>query len=401
MLKHWTLIAVSAIALAGCDVVRVPGGDHQNEPRPVIPDGAPGPAPPTVPVTDPYGEGEEPVQIPVNNPDPVDETTGSRDDETSEETPPTDPAPDDVAPVEDEVPADPTDPVVVDPDPVIDDPDSAPIDAVDPGTDAPVEEPDGTDLVEAPSEPDPEPLPVKFEFFAPGDLLPGSGFGRADDTVYAPAMVFPIKSAPTYLNSQVYRPGGGVGGDQCDVSNYSMPWRDNFCETRTSNRTTPLCSLNKVHQGQDLRTGTATECLQMRSMTPSERGLHEAVATEDGIIQYIGSYSLQLRGADTGFVYHYVHLNMRRLQVTEMQTVKAGDVIGVVSNDFGGTPTTYHLHFEIKAPVEGEGIVHVPPYMSLVSAYERREGGIGKVVEDDTVEVASAPVIIDPSWLID
>ncbi|MEL7055481.1 MAG: hypothetical protein AAGL09_04075, partial [Pseudomonadota bacterium] len=225
MLKHWTLIAVSAIALAGCDVVRVPGGDHQNEPRPVIPDGAPGPAPPTVPVTDPYGEGEEPVQIPVNNPDPVDETTGSRDDETSEETPPTDPAPDDVAPVEDEVPADPTDPVVVDPDPVIDDPDSAPIDAVDPGTDAPVEEPDGTDLVEAPSEPDPEPLPVKFEFFAPGDLLPGSGFGRADDTVYAPAMVFPIKSAPTYLNSQVYRPGGGVGGDQCDVSNYSMPWR--------------------------------------------------------------------------------------------------------------------------------------------------------------------------------
>ena len=92
---------------------------------------------------------------------------------------------------------------------------------------------------------------------------------------------------------------------------------------------------------------------------------------------------------------------MRRLQVTEMQTVKAGDVIGVVSNDFGGTPTTYHLHFESKAPVEGEGIVHVPPYMSLVSAYERREGGIGKVVEDDTVEVASAPVIIDPSWLID
>ncbi|NQY12478.1 MAG: peptidoglycan DD-metalloendopeptidase family protein [Henriciella sp.] len=214
-------------------------------------------------------------------------------------------------------------------------------------------------------------------------------------------MVFPIKSAPTFLNSQVYRFGGGVGGDQCDPSNYSMPWRDNFCETRTSNRTTPLCSVNKVHQGQDLRTGTAAECLQMRAQTPSERGLHDAVAVEDGIIQYIGSYSLKLKGTETGFIYSYVHLNMRRLQVEELDTVKAGDVIGVVSNDFGGTPTTYHLHFEIKAPIEGEGIVHVPPYMSLVSAYERREGGIGRVVEDDTVEVASAPVIIDPTWLID
>lgn len=363
MSKLWALIAASAITLAACDVIRVPGGDHENQPRPVVPDGAPGPAPPTVPVTDPWGE-ETPSDIPVSDTSPDEDSNPSSGDQAPETGSLTD------DPVNNEdVLIEPTDPDAIDPD--------------------------------IPDVPDPEPLPVKFEYFAPGDLLPGSGFGRFDETIYAPEMVFPIKSAPTFLNSQVYRFGGGVGGDQCDPSNYSMPWRDNFCETRTSNRTTPLCSLDKVHQGQDLRTGTANECLQMRAQTPRERGLHEAVAVEDGIIQYIGSYSLQLKGTETGFIYSYVHLNMRRLQVEALDTVKAGDVIGVVSNDFGGTPTTYHLHFEIKAPIEGEGIVHVPPYMSLVSAYERREGGIGKVVEDETIEVASAPVIVDPAWLID
>jgi len=371
MLRQWGLIAISVVALAACDIVRVPGdGREPPEPKPIVPDGAPGPAPPTIPVTDPWGEEEDASELPVSDSTPAEDGTDTSETET----------PDDQAT------------------PVGEDEDTPPTDTVE----TVIDDRDTTEVVDVSPEPEPDPLPIKFEYYAPGDLLPGSGIGRADNTIYAPDMVFPIKSAPTYLNSQVYRPGGGVGGDQCDVSNYSMPWRDNFCETRTSNRTTPLCSINKVHQGQDLRTGTATECLQMRAQTPRERGLHKAVATEDGIIQYIGSYSLQLRGADTGFVYHYVHLNMRRLQVTEMQSVKAGDVIGVVSNDFGGTPTTYHLHFEIKAPVEGQGIVHVPPYMSLVSAYERREEGRGKeVVDDETVAVASAPVIVDPLWLID
>ena len=386
MTKRWALIAVSTLALAACDAVRIPG-DGREAPAP-IPEGAPGPPPPIVPVNNPQDDVDDPIEIPaVDNSDP-------------------EPAPDEPVETEDPVepPAEePTEDPVDDPetptDQPVDEPDEDPVSEEDPPSD-PEPEPEEEPAVSPPPPPPPA-QPVKFEYFAPGDLLPGSGFGRVDDTIYAPDMVFPIKSAPTFLNSQVYRPGGGVGGDQCDVSNYSYPWRDNFCETRTSNRTTPLCSLNKVHQGQDLRTGTASECLQMRAQTPRERGLHEAVAVEDGIIQYIGSYSLRLKGTETGFIYSYVHLNMRRLQVSELDTVKAGDVIGVVSNDFGGTPTTYHLHFEIKAPVEGEGIVHVPPYMSLVSAYERREGGVGKVVEDETVAVASAIDLVDPSWLID
>ncbi|MEL6859652.1 MAG: M23 family metallopeptidase [Pseudomonadota bacterium] len=348
MIKHWAILAVSTLALAACDVVRVPG-DGRAAPEPV-PDGAPGPAPPVVPVDDPWGENEteEPTNIPVSN---------------TEDTGPTEPTETD-DPVEPEAPVD--DPVIVSPPP-----------------------------------PPPPPPPVKFEYFAPGDLIGGTGIGRVDDTVYAPNIVFPIKTAPTFPQSMVYRLGGAVGGDQCDPANYDIPWRDNFCETRSSTRNTPMCPTNKVHQGQDIRVGSAADCNALRRQAKVDRGIHEVVAVEDGIIQHIGTYSVQLKGTETGNIYSYLHLNMRRLRVSALDTVSEGDTLGFVSNDFGSTPTTFHLHFEIKAPIEGEGIVHVPPYMSLVAAYERREEGIGEVVEDDTVEVASAPVIVDPSKLIE
>ncbi|MEL7541419.1 MAG: M23 family metallopeptidase [Pseudomonadota bacterium] len=358
----WGLMAVSTLALTACDVVRVPGGDHQNEARPVIPDGAPGPPPPTVPVNDPYGESEDsdPIEVPVSNTEepetrivqPVDERN-----ETPTETGV------DEAPIEEPEPID---------------------DEVDP----------------EPIEP-PPPLPVKFEYFASGDLIPGTGTGRVDQTVYAPDMVFPIKSAPTWPQSMVYRLGGAVGGDQCDPANYDIPWRDNFCEKRSSTRNTPMCPTNKVHQGQDIRVGSAADCNALRGQAKADRGIHEVVAVEDGIIQHNGTYSVQLKGTDTGNLYSYLHLNMRRLRVSALDTVSAGDTLGFVSNDFGSTPTTFHLHFEIKAPIEGEGIVHVPPYMSLVTAYERREEGIGEVIEDDIVGVASLPVIVDESKLIE
>ncbi|MEM7638334.1 MAG: M23 family metallopeptidase [Pseudomonadota bacterium] len=369
---QWGLMAVSALALAACDVVRIPGGDHENQPRPTIPEGAPGPPPPTVPVDDPWGENEDadPVEVPVNN--------------TEEpEDPVTDPVADPVAdpddPPVDEIPSDDTDPIDVS-DPIDDTPDDVP---------APIESPP------------PPPPPVKFEYFAAGDLIPGTGTGRVDQIIYAPDMVFPIKTAPTWPQSMVYRLGGAVGGDQCDPANYDIPWRDNFCEKRTSTRNTPMCPTNKVHQGQDIRVGTAADCNALRGQAKADRGLHEVVAVEDGIIQHIGTYSVQLKGTDTGNLYSYLHLNMRRLRVSALDTVSAGDTIGFVSNDFGSTPTTFHLHFEIKAPIEGEGIVHVPPYMSLVAAYERREAGIGEVVEDDTIGIASLPVIVDESKLIE
>lgn len=384
MTKHWGLIIISALALAACDVVRVPGDGRET---PVtVPDGAPGPPPPSVPVDDPYDEDPDGDVTNVPGNDPV-----------TPDTPPTDPVdvtPDDAPSGDDNTPDTPdspsTDPDV---DPIGDDiVDDDPVD-VTPVDDDPV--------VSPPTPPATDPLPVKFEYFASGDLIPGTGSGRVDNLVYAPDMLFPIKSAPTWPQSMVYRLGGAVGGDQCDPANYDIPWRDNFCEKRSSTRNTPMCPTNKVHQGQDIRVGSAADCNALRAQAKVDRGLHEVVAVEDGIIQHIGTYSVQLKGTETGNLYSYLHLNMRRLRVSALDPVEAGDTLGFVSSDFGSTPTTFHLHFEIKAPIEGEGIVHVPPYMSLVAAYERREEGVGEIVEDDNVAIASVPVIVDPSKLVE
>ena len=89
-----------------------------------------------------------------------------------------------------------------------------------------------------------------------------------------------------------------------------------------------------------------------------------------------------------------MHMNMSKLEVKAGDPVTAGQHIGYVSNDFGGTPTTFHLHFEITQNDANSGWIHVPPYLSLAEAYERREGGPGEVIETGGVEVATAPFII-------
>lgn len=321
------LIALLALGLTACDdFVRYPG-DGRRDIKPT-PEGAPGPPPPTVPVTDPYGESD-----------------------------------DDDTPIIDNPVTEPITPTVTAPDPT--------------------PEP----------EPEPEPLPVVFQYRPAGDLILGSGTGTRDMTVYAPDIIFPVKDSPAYLQSMVWRFGGGIGGgDQCDPRNYEYPWQDNFCETRSRTRNTPLCPTNKVHQGQDIRVGTPAECNQLRGLAPAERTLHKAVAVEAGLIEYIGPYWVRLRG-ESGTLYNYIHLNMARLEVAELDMVGAGDLIGYISNDFGGTPTTFHLHFEIKVPTEEASYTHAPPYMSLVEAYARRQAGRGEEVVDDTVGIASIPTI--------
>ena len=348
------LIGVATLSLAACDVIRVPG-DGRPAPTPPaeIPDGAPGPQPPATPVENPYGEDDV---IPGN----VDSGDNASSDETTDEV--------EGGPGANEAT------------------DGELTDSSEPRT------PDDSNTVTVPEDDSEnvEPLPVKFSYYAPGVLIPGSGIGAGDETIYAPGIVFPIKDAPAYPQSQVWRFGGGLGGgDQCDPRNFDTPWQDNFCETRSKTRNTPHCPTNKVHQGQDIRVGTPEGCNQMRAAAPGDRTLYEAVATEDGEIIYQGGYYIQLRGAATGNIYTYIHLNMAALKVAVGDQVTAGQSLGYVSNDFGGTPTTFHLHFEIKAPLEGEGITHVPPYMSLVKAYERREQGLGERLEDDTFSVAT------------
>lgn len=362
------LSAAALVLLGACDFVRVPGDGgpppETPKPGPAIPPGAPGPPPPE--------PGEDPWALPpledeeIPTADPVDGAPPEEDPQAPEM--PVDETPGEETPSEETPNVEPEAPETPEPEPETPEP-----------------------------EPEPEPEPVVdpvFSYHAPGALLPGSGGGFSDQVVHAPGILFPIKDAPSYLQSQVFMFGGGIaGGDQCDARNYDYPWRDNFCETRSANRGSPFCPVNKIHQGQDIRVGTAADCNTLRRQSAAQRGIHEVVAVEDGVISSIGTYTVKLRGE--GSIYNYMHLNMNRLAVTAGQFVKAGDLIGYVSNDFGGTPTTIHLHFEITQNTAGNGWVHVPPYLSLVKAYERRQNGPGAQLEPE-VGVASVPEWIIP-----
>ena len=241
-----------------------------------------------------------------------------------------------------------------------------------------------------PTPPAPAPVLASFYYFRPGNLASGSGTGALEAAALVPDMLFPIKSAPAVAQTQVYRWGGGVkGGDQCDTRNFTAPWRDNYCETRSSG-STPWCSKANVHLGQDIRVGTPDGCKAERATKAADRTRYEVVAVEDGIISNVGSYSISLRADSGGRIYRYLHLNMAKLKVATNQTVKKGDVVGYVSNDFGGTPTTLHLHFEIRLNTAENGWQYAPPYASLLEAYKRRESNPGERVADDFV-VASTP----------
>jgi murein DD-endopeptidase MepM/ murein hydrolase activator NlpD len=223
------------------------------------------------------------------------------------------------------------------------------------------------------------PPPPSVVYHAPGDLVPETGQGAADFTVYAPDIAFPVRSAPAFLNSQVNNPGGmNVAGDQCDTRNYQFPWRDTFCENRSANRSTFNCATKRVHQGVDIRAGDPSNCLAQRRLPTTDHRTIEVVAVDHGVISYVGSYSVELRAG--GRVYRYLHLNPQSLQVRIGQAVFKGQVIGHLSNAFGSTPTTLHLHFEVKQNMEGVGFTWVSPYMTLVQAYERREGRPGSMI---------------------
>jgi murein DD-endopeptidase MepM/ murein hydrolase activator NlpD len=202
-------------------------------------------------------------------------------------------------------------------------------------------------------------LAQPFTYDPPGTLVPArSGRGRVDAKVYAPTMRFPMEQPQAFANSQVYGNGGGQGvGGQCDAVNYSYPWHDNYCESRSYSM--PLCPSGTGHQGQDIRPPT---CL---------KDTHWVVAAEAGTITSVGSYSLYLTAAD-GTRFDYLH--MSQVQVAVGARVTKGQRIGKVSNVFGGTPTTIHLHFNLRQNVAAVGAVYVPPYTSLIDAFKRAKG---------------------------
>ena len=257
-------------------------------------------------------------------------------------------------------------------------------DSDNPPTDDPViDEPENDDP--APDDPiDPEP-PVEnlrdpegreFSYVPTGDLLPNSGPGYSDLTVYRSEMLFPLEDS-AFLNSQVYRHGGsqgainGMTGGQCHETNYDYPWQDTFCESR--GRSQIMCP-EGGHEGVDIR---PAGCI------PETNGEYWAIAAEDGRIVGLANskYTVKLQ-TDDGTIYRYLHLKMDELAVSDGQFIAKGQRIGKVSNDFFNSagepvPTTFHMHFEMYqnyAPDEETEPVfdQVNPYMTLVNAYERK-----------------------------
>jgi len=232
---------------------------------------------------------------------------------------------------------------------------------------------DGGELPDAPDGPLTDSFGEAFSYLPPGDLIAGSGEGRVDDTNYAPGIRFPMELPRAFANSQVYNPGGQFGptGWQCDAINYQYPWRDNFCEDRRF--ATPFCPSGTGHQGQDIRPPTCPPLDPLDS-----RPEYWAVAAADGQITGISGHIVTL-DADDGTRFLYMHLAPDSLAVDVEDRVSRGERIGVISNYFGGTPTTYHLHLEIRQTVAVDGrlltLTPVPPYQALVDSYERLLAG--------------------------
>jgi len=268
----------------------------------------------------------------------------------------------------------------------------------------------------------PEAVSPDFTYYAPGDILPGTGSrgqsGRADYTVYA-NIRFPMAQPPAYTNSQSFMNWGncdltgrvGLGGRgnneayRCRVNdkplvsdesrNYAYPWRDNFCEHRYWY--VSQCPAGIGHQGEDIRPGTCLERVTGAGRCSPYQ--NDIVAASDGVLMRSpGDLALYLVVDMPGvhIRFRYLHMNPQMLDAAGMvsgRRVVAGEVLGAVA-DYGRAPggTTYHLHFDAQVPTR-DGWVFVNPYMTLVAAYERLIGARGHVVDD--AMFAAAPTAAD------
>jgi hypothetical protein len=271
----------------------------------------------------------------------------------------------------------------------------------------------------------PEATSSTFTYYAPGDLIAGSGMrgqtGRADYTVFS-KIRFPMEKAPAYANSQSFMNWGdcdhtgrvAMGRDgkraayRCRVNskplvfdesrNYAYPWRDNFCEHRYFY--VGECPAGLGHQGQDIRPGWcqqrnegADRCMPYQ---------HNVVAVRDGaVLRAPGDMALYLVVDRPGehIRFRYLHMDPKVMDADGLvsgRELHEGEVIGKVANYFkrpGGT--TYHLHFDVQVPTR-QGWVFVNPYMTLVAAYERLIGGRGEVVNDSMFAPPAAIASVTP-----
>lgn len=275
----------------------------------------------------------------------------------------------------------------------------------------------------------PEKASPDFTYYAPGDLIPNSGWkkmpGRADYTVYA-EMRHPIANTPAYVKSQSFMPWGDcyrsghtgrlgrkdaqytckVNGiplvfNEAAAANFTYPWRDNFCELRDF--LVGQCPGGRGHQGQDIRPGNCV--INNEGADRCEPYQHTIAAVRDGPIwRTPGNLAAYIVvNTPNEFVrFRYLHMNPKFMDedgLVSGRVVSQGEIIGKVATwgDFENG-TSYHLHFNMQV-VTKIGWVWVNPYMSLVLAYERMIGGRGRELhEGDPVPPVpdKPPVVLHP-----
>lgn len=232
------------------------------------------------------------------------------------------------------------------------------------------------DTTAEPEEAIPATAQPDFDYSPPGEVhaWPNVSLmtGDTDTSVHAPNMMFPITPGPAFANSQYYGYGGfaepptGDGKGERDPRNFDYAWRDTFCELREANKLkNGRCPSGVGHQGNDIRPPTC------------DNGRWTAVAPEDVQVVYIGSYSVLLYAPASDLTYVYLHTFPPAPGLTVGQSLNKGDPVGGVSDLFGTSDTTVHLHFEIwdgfitspGSPTRASGAAALSPYTSLIEAY--------------------------------
>jgi hypothetical protein len=274
----------------------------------------------------------------------------------------------------------------------------------------------------------PETPSADFTFYAPGDIITGTGFkgkgGRADYTVYS-KMRFPLLDAPAYANSQSFMNWGDcdstgrvslgmvgriatyrcrIGGpallkDESAGGNYAYPWRDNFCEHRYFE--VGQCPGGLGHQGQDIRPSSCKQRFVGGSCQPY---LHDVVAVREGmVLRSPGQMPVYLfvNAPDEHIRFRYLHMYPKQLDeegVSSGRILKEGEEFGKVGSFFRRErATSYHLHFDMQVPTR-YGWVFVNPYMTLVAAYERLIGGRGtEITEEPRLGATPVPIGTAPT----
>lgn len=248
---------------------------------------------------------------------------------------------------------------------------------------------------------------ASFACMPAGRLLNGltTWTGTSDQTNWLPGMRFPLANGPAYLNSQVYRYKGGYdpnwlgptgvrlgaqndpgGVEQCDSRNYSYPWQDNFCEQRAgSTQANRSCPGNSGHQGVDIR----------GAVCRTNDAANQVVAVAAGRIIAIEPHYTKVLSEDESMYFNFLHMHFASRPHTKAQLtaspsgipVARGAMLGRIGNIQAGTAdgtvtvaTTRHLHFEIRMPVLNPSTgnlenVPLPPYATLVDAYQRLQAG--------------------------